>query len=267
MTNLKMFYAEVAPATSFKALVFSFWEFSVTGVDNDEPLIHEVFPDGCVSLCFYKNAKLNRTFLFVSELSVESSQIPIATGDIYRGMRLSPAACFAFLGLPPETLKTQAAFLIPRLSPYAENLQTALNACDNLAQTIEIFENLLEQMDFEKSKLDEKILLAVQVIENSLSDVKISSVAAVVGLSTRQLERRFRRSAGLSPKQYVRARRIRRTAVDLVNSRFASWAQRAAEMGFTDQSHLSHEISAITKRTPLSFANQVLRIQHGELVE
>jgi AraC-like DNA-binding protein len=45
-----------------------------------------------------------------------------------------------------------------------------------------------------------------------------------------------------------------------------NWATRAAEMGFTDQSHLTHEFVAVTGRSPNSFAEKVKQIEHGNLV-
>jgi AraC-like DNA-binding protein len=46
-----------------------------------------------------------------------------------------------------------------------------------------------------------------------------------------------------------------------------NWASRAAEMGFADQAHLTHEFSMLTGRSPNSFAEKVKRIEHGELIK
>jgi len=107
----------------------------------------------------------------------------------------------------------------------------------------------------------------VKIIEANRSEVRISEVAAAVNLSVRQLERRFRCSTGLSPKQYARARRIRATAINMLEETEVNMASRALEMGFTDQSHLTHEFSTLTGRSPNSFAKRVKRIEHGELVK
>lgn len=44
-------------------------------------------------------------------------------------------------------------------------------------------------------------------------------------------------------------------------------ATRAAEFGFADQSHLTHEFSRLTGRAPNSFAATIERIEHGDLIK
>ena len=63
-------------------------------------------------------------------------------------------------------------------------------------------------MGTDRGDVDQKILEAVTIIEESCGEVRISELAARLALSVRQFERRFKRSAGLSPKQYARARRF-----------------------------------------------------------
>ena len=107
----------------------------------------------------------------------------------------------------------------------------------------------------------------MRIIEENAGEVKISEIANLIGLSVRQLERRFRKSAGLTPKQFARARRIRAAAVSVVEETEMSWANRAAAMGFSDQAHLAREFSSVTGRSPNSFAERVKKIEHGKLVK
>jgi transcriptional regulator GlxA family with amidase domain len=88
-----------------------------------------------------------------------------------------------------------------------------------------------------------------------------------VNLSVRQFERRFKQSSGLTPKQYARARRIRATAISLVADPTLNLARRAAAMGFTDQSHLTHEFVFITGGSLNSFAEKVKQIEYGNLIK
>lgn len=92
------------------------------------------------------------------------------------------------------------------------------------------------------------------------------TIAAAVGLSVRQLERRFRAAAGLTPKQFARVRRVRAAAVTLVKDEGKGWAARAAEMGFADQPHLAREFVALTGCPPAAFAEDVAEIEHGDLL-
>ncbi len=66
MPNATMFYREIAPSSEISHLVLSFWEFLVQG-ENCEPVIHEVVPDGCVSLLYWrnKNAGIHKFLLLI----------------------------------------------------------------------------------------------------------------------------------------------------------------------------------------------------------
>lgn len=105
------------------------------------------------------------------------------------------------------------------------------------------------------------------MIEETNGEIKISALAEKLNLSPRQLERRFKKSSGLPPKQFARTRRIRAAAIDLVENKKINWANRAAEMGFADQAHLTHEFVSVTKRSPNSFAEKVKEIEHGNLIK
>ncbi|MBA3600690.1 MAG: helix-turn-helix domain-containing protein, partial [Acidobacteria bacterium] len=120
--------------------------------------------------------------------------------------------------------------------------------CRNFEEAIKIYEAQIKSLEITRAETDDKIAEAVKIVEASQGKVKISEIAKAVHLSTRQLERRFKKSAGLSPKQFARARRIRATAVSIVEEWEMNWASRAAEMGFTDQAHLTHEFSMLMGR-------------------
>jgi len=111
------------------------------------------------------------------------------------------------------------------------------------------------------------VTAAVRLIEESQGRAKVSEIAEAVNLSVRQLERRFRAVSGLTPKQFARVRRVRATALALVEEGEISWASRAAEMGYADQSHLTREFVTVTGRSPVTFAEDLARIKHGEIVK
>jgi len=148
-----------------------------------------------------------------------------------------------------------------------DGLIEKLNVCENFDEAVAAFENHLKELNFRQDMADEKVAQALRIIEKTGGEIKILELAEQVNLSIRQLERRFKKNSGLSPKQFARTRRIRATAVDLVENNDMNWANRAAEMGFADQAHLTHEFVSVTKRSPNSFAEKVSHIKHGNLVK
>lgn len=265
---MSLFYREVAPSADVSPFVLSFWEFAVA--DGDFPPVqHEIFPDGCVSLFFHRNKKFNfEKFIFAfNGLSLESHITQVFPTDIFWGMRFSPASCAFVLGENPANFIDLRMTEAERFPHLTEGILEKLKACENFDEAISVYENRLRDLKFDSKFYDAKTAQAVEIIEETGGEIKISELAAQLNLSPRQLERRFKKSSGLTPKQFSRTRRIRATAMDLVENKNINWANRAAEMGFADQAHLTHEFVSLTKRSPNSFAEKVKQIEHGNLIK
>jgi AraC-like DNA-binding protein len=265
MNPNQMFYRETAPSSDVSPLVFSFWEFTVSR-ETVAPIHHEVFPDGCVSIFYHRNENFGLERLFLSGLNLESIKTPVFAGDVYWGMRIAPAACARVLRTDPAKFLTERMLEAKEFPHLTENLLGEFAVCGNFSEAVEVYEKRLRELSFSALDFDEKVAAAAGIIEQNSGEVKISGLAQTVNLSARQLERRFKQSSGLTPKQFARVRRFRATAVFLAENEKVNWAERAAEMGFTDQSHLSHEFVSVTGRSPNSFADKVKQIDHGDLI-
>lgn len=262
-----LFYRECRPPPEVRHLVLSFWEFAVRGGARKSPVMHEIFPDGCISLVYRRNDALNIRGFSVSELNPRSIVFPVFNGDIFWGARLSPASCAGLLGCDPAAVKIHQCKPADGEFGILDNaLFGQLRECGTLEEWIVPFSARLAEFGAGRQDVDQKILEAVSMIEERSGEVRISELAEHLGLSVRQFERRFKRSAGLSPKQYARARRFRAAAAALAAGEKVNWADRAAEMGFADQAHLTHEFSSLSGRSPKSFAAKVKKIDHGDLV-
>jgi len=269
LSNLEtvFFYRECGPPEATAHLVFSFWEFKVTSTGDSAPIMHEIFPDGCISLVYRRNEILNIGGLSVSELHPRSIVFPVFSGDVYWGVRLSPAACSQVLGVDAAGVEKHTCSVED--SEYGlldAALFDKLSGCTTLDDAAQAFSARLQGLGIGRDDIDKKVLAAVTIIEESGGEVRMSELAGRLSLSLRQFERRFRKCAGLTPKQYTRARRFRAAAVVLAEGRAVNWADRAAEMGFADQAHLTHEFSSLSGRSPKSFAEKVKKIDHGKLV-
>jgi AraC-like DNA-binding protein len=260
-----LFYREIEPTVDTSHLVLSFWEFTV-GSEMLSPLHHEVLPDGCVSIFYCRNDRLNSNKLITIGLNLESIKTTVLGGSTYWGMRLSPAASAKVLRCQPSAIESRPVDTTKELLHLTENLLAQLNACQNFTHAVAVYESLLKRQHLKSTDADKKVAKAVRIIEAHRGEIKIATLAREVNLSTRQLERRFRQSSGLTPKQYARARRIRAMAISLVTDPALSLARRAATMGFTDQSHLTHEFVSLTGRSLKSFADKVKQIEYGNLI-
>ena len=93
------------------------------------------------------------------------------------------------------------------------------------------------------------IAKATQLLSGSIGDQQVQTTAEELGVSRRHLQRVFNSQVGLSPKMYARVMRFQR-ALRIRRRSQMSWAQVAAECGFSDQSHLVREVGEFAGRTP-----------------
>ena len=266
MQNTLMFYREESPSADAAHFILSFWEFKVEG-ESSEPVMHEVFPEGCVTLIFYRNKISGFERLFISEIIPKSVYVPVRGGDLIWGMRILPEACRAFFGRNPAEIENegfQPENLKNRFSPELEN---KLQGCENFGEAVVVYENYVKDYGVRREEIDARLAKATRRFIESEGLAKIAETAREIGLSERQFERNYQRASGLTPKQFARICRFRATAIDMVKNSANNWAIRAAEKGFTDQSHLNREFSNLSGNSPVEFHENVKRIKHGKILE
>ena len=81
---------------------------------------------------------------------------------------------------------------------------------------------------------------------------RVDDVAERLRVTRQHLARSFRRDVGISPKQLARIARMQRAAVAL--RRGGDLARLAAELGYFDQSHLTHDLRDLAGLTPTAVA-------------
>ena len=257
-------YREALPSEDLRHLILSFWEFR-TG-DADGVIEHEVFPDGCVSLFYRKSAQPQASGLVFNGLHFNSLIIPVLPNETYRGMRIQPAACARLTGINPTGFLENRITTADRAPELTRGIADRMADCADFESGIGIFESAVRRLGIGLNEIDPHTALATKLIEESRGEIRIAEVAEQIGISPRQLERRFKACCGLTPKQFQRIRRFRAAAVHLVQNAHLNWAERAAETGFADQAHLAREFGVVARRTPTEFAEKVTRISHGKLV-
>ena len=78
----------------------------------------------------------------------------------------------------------------------------------------------------------------------------VSEIARELGLSSRQLQRRFLAAVGVPPKRFVRVLRFARVWQLATMSSPETWAEIAAANGYSDQAHMVREFRAFGAEPP-----------------
>lgn len=250
-------YLELTPAPALAGLVHAYWEFEVRG---PSPVArHTVWPDGCLSfVCPVSPGKPVR--IAWSGPRTDPLYVPVREGDRFRGVRLRPYAIGPLLGADPRALRDgggPAAEILPGTPVVTTGMEAGREAFDAL-------EALLSERAARAPEADHVVRRAVEAIEETGGAGPIQAVASRVGLSGRQLRRRFGAATGLTPKEYARVRRLRKMTEERILAGGA-WSRLAARFGYADQAHLVRECARMTGLTPTAFERRLRLIEHRDV--
>ena len=92
----------------------------------------------------------------------------------------------------------------------------------------------------------------VSWIQDHPEITRVTDLAAHLGSTERALQRLVLHRVGLTPKWLIQRRRLH-DAVERLKSGSVSLAELAAELGYADQAHLTHDFRAVTGMTPGAF--------------
>ncbi len=99
-----------------------------------------------------------------------------------------------------------------------------------------------------KKAKDELIIIAVELIKQYVGNIKITLLAEKLRISQSQLERRFRRVVGASPKKFASIVRLRN--VISIASNENNMTKLGLEVGYFDQAHFIKDFKSFTGLTP-----------------
>jgi AraC-like DNA-binding protein len=221
-----------------------------------------VLPDACSDLIWEQGAGS-----YVAGPDTGPARIVTAPGTVIIGARFRAAAGGPALRLPLSEIRDQRvdlADLLPgvRVPAAARQLAAALSA--DLAPAVALQKVLAVTGALAgEGAPDEAVAYAASLLRDPAA--RSDEVTAVVGLSERQLRRRFHAAVGYGPKTLQRVYRFRRF-VQRVDERGAHerpvgrqrepWdlAAVALEAGYADQAHLTRECVALSGLTPVALA-------------
>jgi AraC-like DNA-binding protein len=96
----------------------------------------------------------------------------------------------------------------------------------------------------------EAVLWATRQIDAARGTLDVSTLSAELGYSRKHLSSLFREHVGLAPKLYASLVRFDHVVQRLKAPGEASWANIALDLGYSDQSHLVHQVKRFSGLTP-----------------
>ncbi|HEX5827600.1 MAG TPA: AraC family transcriptional regulator [Candidatus Limnocylindrales bacterium] len=174
------------------------------------------------------------------------------TGETFAvGIVTTPVGCRAALGIEPAPLAGDVVALLPAWAPGRALRETLAAEADPEAMLDLVMAHLEGALDLAVPGLD-RCEAAVAMLEADPAR-PIADIAAEAGVSHGHLDREFTRLVGLSPRRLARLLRVERLLAAVDPAGEPRWADLAATLGWTDQSHLIRDVKRHTGVTPSQY--------------
>ncbi len=244
-----MRYLEFPPSPRLRRYVECYWQLQ-SSRQPSPPAAERIVPDGCVELIFnfgdrFKRFHVNGKVEVQPETLIAGQMRSYALiqplGQIMLwGIRFRPAGAFAFLHVPLQQLTDQIIEGEAVLARWASELQERLALAHSIRACIKLFEAALLQRQHDRWQCDRLVEEAVRRIAATDGRVQVERLFADLGLSGRQIERKFQSMVGFSPKMLARILRFQRIFKSAGHA-LDSWSAVAVDCGYYDQAHLIHD--------------------------
>lgn len=215
-------------------------------LDNAD-LMHTVFPDGAVDLVVKACGTTARGSVYGT--TTTRTEVRLDQGSHYLGIHFKPGQSRHFFAAAAHELTDACEDTQGLLLFGLDDVPETLASHDVFARLNNVLERHVAKHQPAPSRIDGVIAL----IEATHGTARIDEAAAVFGKSRRQFERVFLETVGVPAKFFPQISRLRH-ASELIRRSSASLADIAAESGYSDQSHMSHEFRRLAHMSPASYA-------------
>lgn len=208
-------------------------------------------------LCWYDGDDLGRRgavggaglcAVLARPIGVDTADQAATAGVVFR-----PGGAVAFGDVPAAALTDPVTPLADVWGADGGSLRERVLAAATPGERLDVLERvLLGRLRAADGGLrpDAALAYAVDALDRGAA---VAAVTDRLGASASTLQRRFRATVGLTPKQFGRVRRLQRVLRAVTSpdgGPAADWAGVAARHGYFDQAHLVNDFRALTGLTP-----------------
>jgi hypothetical protein len=257
-----MDYHTFQPQPDLGALVKCYWTLEVAADTNAQR--QRIIPDGCIEMIFILGDDVKR---YTSEEEFIIQPHAMVLGQITKpffveptgtvntfAVRFYPYGFASFSTTPIKNLADRETTidLLFGQKPAAELHERIVNATDT-KERIEIVEEFLLEKLKDKQTIDNIVKTTVETLFQQKGSTPIHSILKDDLSKRRQLERKFLKQVGISPKQLGKVIRLQ-TALNMMLHRHSSSLTKIAyESEYYDQAHFIRDFKEFTGTNPKEF--------------
>jgi AraC-like DNA-binding protein len=221
---------------------FCFWTQSITG--RQSAYAHRVLPDACVDIVLVDDNEPQIIGPWTNSYVV---QFPAGTNIV--GARLHPGRVPGLLRIPASELLNQSVPLAVLLGQRQSDSFARVSEAPTLTARRLALRDILAAHSGRAAPHDPTITASLHWLARN-PDGRIEHLSQSLGISSRQLQRRFSAAIGYGPRMFRSVLRFQRLLYFAGNQTPQSLADLAAHAGYSDQPHMTREVQRFAGCTP-----------------
>jgi AraC-like DNA-binding protein len=257
-------YQVLAPPPELEDFVDCFWDLTgAAPCDPTEPEI--VLPDGKTELIvhfgedFFKleNGEYVRQarVLMSGQLTERIFLRPSGKVGVV-SVRFKPAGAARFFDIPFCEIVDRVIDFSQFEKDVAQKLVRDVADASTPFERIGVLRNLLlERLSKHESNEDIFVRRACRYITQSEGSYSVQELVKLIGFSERQLERKFKKQVGITPKHLSRIVRFQKFITLSKTSHSLTLTDVSQSCGYYDQSHFIKDFTKFSGVSPLSYLN------------
>ena len=253
-----MEYHESPPPPSASAFLECLWMAAGEPTEGEpDPIV----PDGCAEIILHRRGWFHQFTATGTLLQPQAFVVGVTTQPMRVvsrgrwetwGIRFRPGGLHALLGLRASLACDRTIPLEEVVGPGSRSFFDRFQNARSRAEAAQMLRAFIESLSCDHR--DETMTRLSRHTLRTEPPLDVTAMAHLVGISRRQLERRFDEKIGVSPKMFLRIARFQR-ALALVQESSMDHAAIAAATGFFDQSHMISDFRRFSGTTPTRWTN------------
>jgi AraC-like DNA-binding protein len=237
-------YAQPTPAAGLTPFVEHYWivRWDLTGRD---PYTQWVLPYPSVNITFTPGR-----CRIAGVPRGRFSETLSGAGRVF-GARFRPGGFRPFLDAPVSSITGR---FVPFETVYDAEVAEAILAAGD-AEAVAIMDRFLAAFE---PRRDADADLVAAVVDRAAADpavARVEQLAAEFGLGMRRLQRLFAEHVGVGPKWVIRRYRLHEAAARAAAGAGLNLVELAADLGYSDQAHLTRDFTALIGDPPSRYAH------------
>ncbi|WP_182906828.1 helix-turn-helix domain-containing protein [Microbispora sp. H13382] len=237
-------FVRQAPSPGISAYVEHFWV--VTWTDLREPYEQRIISHPTV------NMTITRDFHRIAGVIKGGFSYTMRGSGRVLGTRFRPGGFRPFLDGSVSRLSGRFVEVGEMFGAAGAALVGRVLAEPDSQAAVALVETFLQGLGPSEDPQAEEAAALVAMVEDDMSVTRVDELAARSGRSVRSLQRLFRDYVGVGPKWVIRRFRLHEAAERIHQG--LDLATLAAELGYTDQAHLTRDFTAAVGMPPAAYA-------------